>query len=189
MSEEEWDAVFNVHGKGTFCPVRHAAAYWREKSQETGGPVEARVVLTSSVAGMYGNRGQANYGPAKSAIAMFGISAAEELERYGVQVNVICPVALSRMTESIIMSPKRLAQSQADIAEGKFVPQDPANVAPLTVWLCSPANTSITGRIFSQSGSKVTEFASFHPVKRNPRASFSVLFSVVPSEHHPFHLC
>eukprot|EP01045_Picozoa_sp_COSAG04_P012152 COSAG04_NODE_809_length_10142_cov_3.378174_5_plen_219_part_00 len=94
MSEDDWDTVFNVHAKGTFCPVRHAAAYWRDKSKEFGGPVEARVVVTSSVAGMYGNRGQANYGPAKASIAMFGISAAEELERYGVQVNVICPVAL-----------------------------------------------------------------------------------------------
>lgn len=114
---------------------------------------------------MYGNRGQSNYGPAKAAVAMFGISAAEELERYGVQVNVICPVALSRMTEDIIMSPKRLAQSKADIEEGKFVLQDPSNVAPVTVWLCSPANTYVTGRIFSQSGSKLTSFDSFHPTE------------------------
>ena len=61
------------------------------------------------------------------------------------------------------MSPKRLAQSQADMAEGKFVTQDPANVAPVTVWLCSPANTDVTGRIFSQSGSRLTVFSSFHP--------------------------
>ena len=69
----------------------------------------------------------------------------------------------ARMTEDIIMSPKRLAQSQADMAEGKFVTQDPANVAPVTVWLCSPANTDVTGRIFSQSGSRLTVFSSFHP--------------------------
>ena len=113
MSEDDWDTVFNVHAKGTFCPVRHAAAYWRDKSKETGGPVEARVVVTSSVAGMYGNRGQANYGPAKASIAMFGISAAEELERYGVQVNVICPVALCESPTNAATSCLRLLQQRS----------------------------------------------------------------------------
>jgi NAD(P)-dependent dehydrogenase (short-subunit alcohol dehydrogenase family) len=68
MSEDDWDSVMRVHLKGHFCPTRHAAAYWREQTK-AGERVQARVVLTSSGAGLYGNVGQANYSAAKSGIA------------------------------------------------------------------------------------------------------------------------
>ena len=101
MMEPEWDAVIEVHLKGTFAPSRHAAAYWRNKSKEIDGPVHARIINTSSVSGIYGNTGQTNYGAAKAGIAAFTVIAARELKRYGVTVNAIAPQALTRMTEGL----------------------------------------------------------------------------------------
>src|SRR4051794_7514527 len=100
MTEEEWDAVINVHLKGTFAPSRWAAAYWREKAK-AGEKLENRIINTSSVSGLYGNPGQTNYGAAKAGIASFTQIAARELSRYGVTVNAIAPGALTRMTEGL----------------------------------------------------------------------------------------
>jgi NAD(P)-dependent dehydrogenase (short-subunit alcohol dehydrogenase family) len=100
MTEEEWDAVIQVHLKGTFAPSRHAAAYWREQSK-AGKTVDARIINTSSPSGIYGNVGQTNYGAAKAGIAAFTIIAAQELARYGVTVNAIAPAALTRLTEPL----------------------------------------------------------------------------------------
>ena len=101
MTEQEWDAVIQVHLKGTFAPSRHAAAFWREKSKETGEPVGGRIVNTTSTSGIYGNMGQTNYGAAKAGIAAFTIIAARELRRIGVTVNAISPSAYTRMTEGL----------------------------------------------------------------------------------------
>ena len=100
MTEAEWDAVIKVHLKGTFAPARHAAAYWRDRSK-AGEDVDARIINTTSVSGIYGNPGQTNYGAAKMGIAAFTIIAAQELQRYGVTVNAIAPGALTRMTEGL----------------------------------------------------------------------------------------
>lgn len=100
MSEEEWDAVIQVHLKGTFAPSRHAAAYWREVSRTTGAPVMGRIINTTSTSGIYGNVGQTNYGAAKAGIAAFTIIAARELKRFGVTVNAVSPSAQTRMTEA-----------------------------------------------------------------------------------------
>ena len=94
MTEDEWDAVIKVHLKGTFAPSRHAAAYWRDQAKAKGGPVDARIITTTSVSGIYGNIGQTNYGAAKAGIASFTVIAARELGRYGVTVNSISPSAL-----------------------------------------------------------------------------------------------
>ena len=76
MTEDEWDAVIQVHLKGTFAPSRHAAAYWRQLSKDKGEKVNARIINTSSTSGLYGNIGQTNYGAAKAGIAAFTIIAA-----------------------------------------------------------------------------------------------------------------
>ena len=99
MDEAEWDAVIDVHLKGHFAPSRFAAAYWRAKSKETGEPVNAKIVNTASESGLYGNAGQANYAAAKAGIASMTIVMARELERIGVRVNAIAPVARTRLTE------------------------------------------------------------------------------------------
>ena len=98
MTEDEWDAVIRVHLKGTFAPARHAAAHWRERVK-AGEEVDARLINTTSVSGIYGNVGQTNYGAAKMGVAGFTIIAAEELARYGVTVNAIAPGGLTRMSK------------------------------------------------------------------------------------------
>src|SRR3989337_1114388 len=126
LSEDEWDAVINVHLKGHYAPTRHAAAYWRAQSKE-GNPVAGRVINTASPSGLFGNVGQANYGAAKASIAAFTIIAAQELANYGVTVNCIAPNARTRMTE--------VTFGDLPKPEEGFDPLDPANMAPLVVAL------------------------------------------------------
>src|SRR6185369_7421745 len=102
MDEAEWDSVVDVHLKGHFAPSRFAASYWRQKSKDSGGPVNAKIVNTASESGLYGNAGQANYAAAKAGIAALTIVMARELERAGVRVNAIAPVALTRLTEDLM---------------------------------------------------------------------------------------
>jgi NAD(P)-dependent dehydrogenase (short-subunit alcohol dehydrogenase family) len=142
MSEEEWDAVINVHLKGTFAPARHAAAYWRERSK-AGEAVSGRIVNTSSVSGIYGNPGQTNYGAAKMGIAAFTNIAALELARYGVTVNAVAPVALTRMTEDLGPAPE--TDDEREMRSPKWI-------APIVTWLCSEESAAVTGRVFEASG-------------------------------------
>src|ERR1700720_3536960 len=100
MTEADWDAVIKVHLKGTFAPAHHAARYFRDLAKQ-GRPVDARIINTTSVSGIYGNAGQTNYGAAKAGIAGFTIIAARELRRYGITVNAIAPGALPRLTEPL----------------------------------------------------------------------------------------
>jgi NAD(P)-dependent dehydrogenase (short-subunit alcohol dehydrogenase family) len=136
MSEEEWDAVIQVHLKGTFAPSRHAAAHWRERSRLTGEPVMGRIINTSSTSGIYGNVGQTNYGAAKAAIAAFTIIAARELKRFGVTVNAISPSAQTRMTEGLRV-----------LTDEQRATRDPKWVSPVVTYLASEAAQDITGRV------------------------------------------
>src|SRR3954449_6669230 len=102
MDAAEWDAVIAVHLRGTFAPMRHAAAHWRERAK-AGEEVDARIINTTSPSGIYGNVGQTNYGAAKAGIASFTVITAMELGRYGVTCNAIAPAALTRMTENLGM--------------------------------------------------------------------------------------
>ncbi|MEM1249857.1 MAG: SDR family oxidoreductase [Acidobacteriota bacterium] len=143
MTEAEWDAVIAVHLKGTFGPAHHAAAYWRDQSK-AGTPVDARLINTSSVSGIYGNIGQTNYGAAKAGIASFTVIASRELKRYGVRVNCIAPGALTRMTEDLV---------PGEITDEMKQQRSPRWVAPIAVWLASEESKDVTGRIFEASGS------------------------------------
>ncbi|GAC1599771.1 MAG: SDR family oxidoreductase [Acidimicrobiales bacterium] len=149
MSIDEWDAVIKVHLRGTFCPARHAAAYWRKKSK-AGEEVNARIINTSSPSGIYGNVGQTNYGAAKAGIASFTVIASMELARYGITVNALSPGALTRMTENLGPGPKR------ELPADEWSPMDPSNLAPLIVWLGSAESRGITGRVFSVVGGRIT---------------------------------
>jgi NAD(P)-dependent dehydrogenase (short-subunit alcohol dehydrogenase family) len=147
MSVDEWDAVMRVHLRGTFCPVRHAVDHWRAE-HKAGRPRAARIVTTSSGAGLFGSLAQANYSAAKAGIATFTLVAAAELGRYGILANTIAPSARSRMTE------EAFAEMMARPAEG-FDRMAPENVSPLVVWLGSAA-CGVTGRAFEVAGSEVT---------------------------------
>jgi NAD(P)-dependent dehydrogenase (short-subunit alcohol dehydrogenase family) len=152
MSEAEWDAVIKVHLKGTFAPARHAAAYWRERSK-AGEGVDARLINTTSVSGIYGNPGQTNYGAAKMGIASFTIIAARELARYGVTVNAIAPGALTRLTED-------LGMGQA--SEERKEQMHPRWIAPIVTWLASVDSKGITGRVFEASGEMLAVAEGWH---------------------------
>ncbi|MFM7045328.1 MAG: SDR family oxidoreductase, partial [Ilumatobacteraceae bacterium] len=142
MTEEEWDAVIDVHLKGTFAPSRWAAAYWREQ-HKAGKAVSGRIINTTSVSGIYGNPGQTNYGAAKAGIAAFTNIAALELSRYNVTVNAVGPVALTRMTEGLGPAPETDEEREA---------RSPRWIAPIVTWLASEESAGVSGRVFEASG-------------------------------------
>jgi len=147
MSVDEWDAVMKVHLRGMFCPVRHAVDYWRAMSK-AGTPIEARIITTSSGAGLFGSVSQANYSAAKAGIASFTIVSAAELDRYGIKINGIAPSARSRMTQDAFAEMMKKPDSGFDA-------MDPANVSPVVVWLGSSA-CEISGRMFETSGGELS---------------------------------
>ncbi|MER5504425.1 SDR family oxidoreductase [Streptomyces sp. NPDC002766] len=155
LDEDDWDAVMRVHLKGHFLPLRHAAAHWRAEAKAGRTPV-ARVVNTSSGAGLLGSVGQGNYSAAKAGIVGLTLVAAAELARYGVQVNAIAPAARTRMTE------RTFAGTMA-APEAGFDAMAPENVSPLVVWLGSAASAGVTGRVFEAEGGRITVMEGWRP--------------------------
>jgi len=154
LSEDEWDAVMRVHLKGHFLPLKHAGQHWRGESK-AGRPVDARIINTSSGAGLLGSVGQGNYSAAKAGIVGLTLVASAELGRYGVTVNAIAPAARTRMTEEVF------AQTMAAPAAGEFDAMAPENVSPLVVWLGSAQSKGITGRVFEAEGGKICVMDAF----------------------------
>ncbi|HET7311754.1 MAG TPA: SDR family oxidoreductase [Mycobacteriales bacterium] len=148
MSVEEWDAVIRVHLRGHFCTMRQAAGYWREQAK-AGNPVDARVINTSSGAGLMGSVGQGNYSAAKAGIVGLTLVAAAEMGRYGVTVNAIAPAARTRMTEVAMPDMMKAPESGFDAMA-------PDNVSPLVVWLGSAESREVTGRVFEVEGGIVS---------------------------------
>jgi NAD(P)-dependent dehydrogenase (short-subunit alcohol dehydrogenase family) len=149
-SEDEWDLTMQVHLKGHFTTARHAAAYWRDRAK-AGEPVDARIINTSSGAGLMGSVGQAAYSAAKGGILALTLVQAAELGRYGVTVNAIAPAARTRMTEQVFA-----ATMAAPDDPDAFDEMAPENVAPLVVWLGSPDSATVTGRVFEVEAGKVS---------------------------------
>ena len=145
MSEDDWDAVVRVHLKGHFAPARHAIAHWRDRTK-VGEEIAARVVMTSSGAGLLGSIGQGNYAAAKAGIALLVVQASAEWGRYGVLVNGVAPDARTRMTGGVIYA--------AEAPEG-WDEKDPANVSPLVVWLGS-GDCDVTWRMFEVGGGRLS---------------------------------
>jgi NAD(P)-dependent dehydrogenase (short-subunit alcohol dehydrogenase family) len=146
-SIEEWDAVVRVHLRGHFCTLRHASEYWREQSK-AGKTVDARIINTSSGAGLMGSVGQGNYSAAKAGIVGMTLVASAELARYGVTANAIAPAARTRMTEVAMPDMMKVPDSGFDAMA-------PENVSPLVVWLGSPDSREVTGRVFEVEGGLV----------------------------------
>jgi NAD(P)-dependent dehydrogenase (short-subunit alcohol dehydrogenase family) len=157
MDEAEWDSVIDVHLKGHFAPSRFAASYWRARSKETGEPVNAKIVNTASESGLYGNAGQANYAAAKAGIASMTIVMARELQRIGVRVNAIAPVARTRLTEGLAgdaMAPK----------DGQFDQFAPENVSAVVAWLASDLSDGVTGQVVKVMGGQVQLLRGWRPI-------------------------
>ncbi len=148
-SEQEWDAVIRVHLKGHFAPTRHAIAHWRDEAK-AGRMPDARIINTSSGAGLMGSVGQANYSAAKAGIAGLTMVESAEFARYGVTANAIAPAARTRMTEQVF------AATMAEPGEGEFDAMAPENVSPLVVWLGSPGSAHVTGRCFEVEAGKIS---------------------------------
>ena len=155
LDEDDWDAVMRVHLKGHFLPLKHAAAHWRAEAKAGREPV-ARIINTSSGAGLLGSVGQGNYSAAKAGIVGMTLVAAAELARYGVQVNAIAPAARTRMTEATF------ADTMTAPTTG-FDAMAPENVSPLVVWLGSAACTGVTGRVFEAEGGRITVMEGWRP--------------------------
>ncbi|WP_416978473.1 SDR family oxidoreductase [Streptomyces sp. T028] len=155
LDEDDFDAVLRVHLKGHFLPLKHAAAHWRAETKAGRTPA-ARIVNTSSGAGLLGSLGQGNYSAAKAGIVGLTLVAAAELARYGVQVNAIAPAARTRMTE------RTFAETMA-APESGFDAMAPENVSPLVVWLGSAASTGVTGRVFEAEAGRITVMEGWRP--------------------------
>jgi NAD(P)-dependent dehydrogenase (short-subunit alcohol dehydrogenase family) len=146
---DEWDAVMRVHLRGHFCVTRHAVNHWRERTK-AGEAVDARIINTSSGAGLQGSIGQSAYSTAKGGIAILTLVQAAELGRYGITSNAIAPAARTRMTEGVF------ADKMAKPGEGQFDEMAPENIAPLVVWLGSAGSRDVTGRVFEVEAGRIS---------------------------------
>jgi NAD(P)-dependent dehydrogenase (short-subunit alcohol dehydrogenase family) len=154
MSEDEFDSVVRVHLKGHFAPSHFAGRHWREKAKASGEPANAAIVMTSSESGLYGNAGQANYGSAKAGIAAMAIVLARELERSGVRVNAIAPVAATRLLGTV-------GQGE-ELADNPML--SPDNPAAGAVWLASPLADGISGQVLKIAGGVAQILRGWTPV-------------------------
>jgi NAD(P)-dependent dehydrogenase (short-subunit alcohol dehydrogenase family) len=145
---EEWDAVIRVHLRGHFAVSSHAVAYWRAQ-QKAGNPVDARIINTSSGAGLQGSIGQSAYAAAKGGIASLTLVQGAELGRYGITANALAPAARTRMTEGAFSDKMKKPESGFDV-------QDPDNIAPTVVWLGSKESAGVTGLVFELEGGRIT---------------------------------
>lgn len=157
MEESQWDAVLDVHLKGHFATMRHAAEYWKTQSK-AGDQPDAAIVNTASASGVtLPNAGQANYGAAKAGIAALTLVAAEELERYGVRANAIAPIARTRLT----LATPGMGALMAEPEEGELDLFSPANISPLVAYLATE-KCPVTGGVFAVQGGAISRLAGWH---------------------------
>jgi len=160
VTEDDWDALMDVHVKGSFILTRHASEYWREGSK-AGDRVTGRIINTTSRAGLFGMTGLTAYGTAKAAVVGLTLNTAIEMERYGVTANAICPVALTRM-----LSSNRGLEGR-ELVEGEWDPLHPGNSSPLVAWLASEESGWLSGQVLQVSGNTVIRVHPWTGGERN----------------------
>ncbi|HEU4759915.1 MAG TPA: SDR family oxidoreductase, partial [Dehalococcoidia bacterium] len=182
MAEEEWDAVIAVHLKGHFNTIKPASVLMRQ--QRFG-----RIVNFSSISGLRGNSGQANYGAAKAGIAGLTRVVARDLGRYGVTCNAIAPGAQTRMTASVPHTARDLRAQRGITAAAPPSPplmeMTPEHVAPMTVWLCTDEAWNVNGKLFHVAGGVVAlahEETPIREITRPGRWTVEELVSLVPRQ-------
>jgi NAD(P)-dependent dehydrogenase (short-subunit alcohol dehydrogenase family) len=185
MSEEEWDAVIAVHLKGHFATTKPASILMRQQRY-------GRIINYSSISGLGGLPGQANYGAAKAGIAGFTRVVARDLGRYGVTCNAIAPGAATRMTATVPANTAQLRQraGTAPVVQAprqSSVPpmREPEYVAPMTVFLATDAAWNINGKIFYVAGGRISlahEESAFRQIQKNGMWTVDELREMVPSQ-------
>jgi NAD(P)-dependent dehydrogenase (short-subunit alcohol dehydrogenase family) len=154
LSEDDWDTVMRVHLRGHFCLANVLGRRWRDAAK-AGHKIDARIINTSSGAGLQGSIGQSNYSAAKAGIAGLTLVQAAELARYGITVNCLAPAARTSMTESAMPDMVKKPASGFDV-------WDPMNVASIVVWLGSPLSAHVTGRCFEAKGGELSVADGWH---------------------------
>jgi NAD(P)-dependent dehydrogenase (short-subunit alcohol dehydrogenase family) len=154
LTADDVTKVVSVHLCGALFTSHHAGHYWRERAKAGETPA-ARIINTTSGAGLYGNVGQSAYSAAKAGIVGLTLVGAAELARYGVTVNALSPGARTRMTEEIF------ASAMAEPGDG-FDTMAPENVSPLVAWLASLDSSGVTGRVFESYGGMLGIAEGFH---------------------------
>jgi NAD(P)-dependent dehydrogenase (short-subunit alcohol dehydrogenase family) len=152
-TEQDFDDTIGVHLKGTYAMCHHASRHWRERAK-AGEPVSGRIINTTSGAGMFGNVGQTAYASAKAGIIGITQTLALEMRRYGVTVNAISPMALTRMTANLVAARE---------VEG-FDPLSPANASGLVGYLASEDAGWLTGQVLRVEGNRVVRMTEWAPV-------------------------
>jgi NAD(P)-dependent dehydrogenase (short-subunit alcohol dehydrogenase family) len=172
-TEDNWDAVIAVHLKGTFAVTKHACDYWRAQAK-AGSPIDAHIVNTVSGAGLWGNIGQSAYSAAKAGIASLTMVTALEMRRYGVAVNAISPLAVTRMSAQFF-GDERASEPALD----------PARSSAVVAWLQSRESSWLTGQILRIDGEKLiridgfSEAPRFYRAKDDERLDFSEIGQAV----------
>lgn len=154
LTEEDWDTVMRVHLRGHYCMGNTFGRYWRDQ-KKAGKAVDARIINTSSGAGLQGSIGQSNYAAAKAGIAGLTLVQAAELARYGITANSLAPAARTSMTEGAMPDLVKKPESGFDV-------WDPMNVASIVVWLGSPLSAHVTGRCFEAKGGEISVADGWH---------------------------
>ncbi|WP_367065213.1 SDR family oxidoreductase [Oryzisolibacter sp. LB2S] len=154
LTEEDWDTVMRVHLRGHYCMGNTFGRYWRDE-KKAGKAVDARIINTSSGAGLQGSIGQSNYAAAKAGIAGLTLVQAAELARYGITANSLAPAARTSMTEGAMPDLVKKPESGFDV-------WDPMNVASIVVWLGSPLSAHVTGRCFEAKGGEISVADGWH---------------------------
>ncbi len=186
MSEQEWDDVIDVHLKGHYCTTKPASILMRQQRH-------GRIINFSSISGLGGLPGQANYGAAKAGIAGFTRVVARDLGRYGVTCNAISPGAATRMTATV---PANTAQLRARAGTAPVVQEaprvstvppmrEPEYVAPMTVFLATDAAWNLNGKIFYVAGGRISlahEETAMRQISKNGMWSVDELRDLVPSQ-------
>jgi NAD(P)-dependent dehydrogenase (short-subunit alcohol dehydrogenase family) len=160
MTEDDFDAVIDVHLKGTFVLSKHACDHWRSLAK-AGQPSAGRIINTTSGAGLFGNVGQVNYSAAKAGIVGMTLTTAMEMGRYGVTCNAISPIAATRMTTGLAMTDA--AKAAADESEVAFDPLDPKAASPVVAYLASEESAWISGQVLRIEGDTVIVMQGFTP--------------------------
>jgi 3-oxoacyl-[acyl-carrier protein] reductase len=156
MSEEEFDAVIEVHLKGTWACGREVVRMWRELAKREaaeGTPVSRKIVNVTSASGLIGSPGQSNYSAAKMGIVGLTKTWAKELGRYAINVNAVAPAALTAMTEPLIQDPAAKEKRLARFPLGRY--GAPEEIAPAFVYLASHESDYVTGQVLCVDGGLV----------------------------------